>query len=57
MRPLRNHLVGAGVPVENSKGEEAEFGQQELNIRYSHRPRLRRPPHDRQARGEGRSPG
>ena len=34
MRPLRNHLVGAGVPVENSKGE-AEFGQQELNIRYA----------------------
>lgn len=34
MRPLRNHLVGAGVPVENTKGE-AEFGQQELNIRYA----------------------
>jgi glutamine synthetase len=34
MRPLRNHLVAAGVPVENTKGE-AEFGQQELNIRYS----------------------
>lgn len=34
MRPLRNHLVGAGVPVENSKGE-AETGQQELNIRYA----------------------
>ena len=33
MRPLRNHLVGAGVPVENTKGE-AELGQQELNIRY-----------------------
>ncbi|MBY6153719.1 glutamine synthetase family protein [Vannielia litorea] len=34
MRPLRNHLVGAGVPVENTKGE-AELGQQELNIRYA----------------------
>ncbi len=34
MRPLRNHLVAAGVPVENSKGE-AETGQEELNIRYS----------------------
>ena len=34
LRPLRNHLVGAGVPVENTKGE-AELGQQELNIRYS----------------------
>ena len=33
MRPIRNHLVGAGVPVENSKGE-AEKGQEELNIRY-----------------------
>ncbi|MEM9969919.1 MAG: glutamine synthetase family protein [Pseudomonadota bacterium] len=34
MRPLRNHLVAAGIPVENSKGE-AEVGQQELNIRYA----------------------
>ena len=34
MRPLRNHLFGAGIPVENSKGE-AEAGQEELNIRYS----------------------
>jgi glutamine synthetase len=33
MRPIRNYLVGAGVPVENSKGE-AEKGQEELNIRY-----------------------
>ncbi|WP_108892808.1 glutamine synthetase family protein [Palleronia abyssalis] len=34
MRPLRNHLVAAGIPVENTKGE-AETGQQELNIRYA----------------------
>ncbi|WP_299963592.1 glutamine synthetase family protein [uncultured Roseobacter sp.] len=34
MRPLRNHLYAAGVPVENSKGE-AEAGQEELNIRYA----------------------
>ena len=34
MRPIRNHLVTAGVPVENSKGE-AETGQEELNIRYA----------------------
>ena len=34
LRPLRNHLVGAGVPVEGTKGE-AELGQQELNIRYA----------------------
>ena len=34
MRPLRNHLYAAGIPVENTKGE-AEAGQEELNIRYS----------------------
>ncbi|MGZ2256454.1 glutamine synthetase family protein [Roseobacter sp. A03A-229] len=34
MRPLRNHLYAAGVPVENTKGE-AETGQEELNIRYA----------------------
>ena len=34
MRPLRNHLRAAGIPVENTKGE-AETGQQELNIRYA----------------------
>jgi glutamine synthetase len=34
MRPLRNHLVAAGLPIENTKGE-AEAGQEELNIRYS----------------------
>ena len=33
MRPLRNYLWGAGIPVENSKGE-AETGQEELNIKY-----------------------
>ncbi|WP_435230818.1 glutamine synthetase family protein [Pseudopelagicola sp. nBUS_20] len=34
MRPLRNHLWNAGIPVENSKGE-AEAGQEELNIKYA----------------------
>jgi glutamine synthetase len=34
MRALRNGLQGAGVPVENSKGE-ASAGQQEINIRYA----------------------
>lgn len=34
MRPIRNGLFGAGLPVENSKGE-AETGQEELNIRYA----------------------
>lgn len=33
MRPVRNHLFAAGIPVENTKGE-AETGQGELNIRY-----------------------
>ncbi|MBP1804693.1 glutamine synthetase family protein [Rubellimicrobium aerolatum] len=34
MRPLRNALFGAGIAVENTKGE-AEAGQEEVNIRYS----------------------
>ncbi len=34
MRPLRNHLFAAGIPVEGTKGE-AEAGQSELNIRYA----------------------
>lgn len=34
MRPIRNLLVEAGVPIENTKGE-AETGQEELNIRYA----------------------
>ncbi len=34
MRPVRNHLWNAGIPIENSKGE-AETGQEELNIKYA----------------------
>ncbi len=34
MRPIRNHLYAAGLPIENTKGE-ADAGQEELNIRYS----------------------
>jgi len=34
LRPIRNHLLAAGIPVENTKGE-AEAGQAELNIRYA----------------------
>ncbi|PIE16909.1 MAG: glutamine synthetase [Rhodobacterales bacterium] len=34
MRPIRNHLLAAGIPVEGSKGE-AEAGQEELNIKYA----------------------
>ncbi|MCF6303709.1 MAG: glutamine synthetase family protein [Devosiaceae bacterium] len=33
MRPIRNHLYAAGIPIENTKGE-AEAGQEELNIKY-----------------------
>ncbi|MFD0859596.1 glutamine synthetase family protein [Roseovarius aquimarinus] len=34
MRPLRNHLRSAGLPIECTKGE-AEAGQEELNIKYA----------------------
>lgn len=34
MRALRNGLHGAGIPVENSKGE-ASAGQEEINVRYA----------------------
>lgn len=33
LRPVRNHLVAAGIEVEGTKGE-AERGQEELNLRY-----------------------
>lgn len=33
MRALRNGLYGAGIPVENSKGE-AWAGQEEINVKY-----------------------
>ena len=34
MRAIRNGLYGAGVPIENSKGE-ADAGQEEVNYKYS----------------------
>jgi len=34
LRPVRNHLYTAGIPIENSKGE-AEAGQEEINIKYA----------------------
>jgi len=34
MRAIRTGLEGAGIPVENSKGE-ASAGQEEINIRYA----------------------
>jgi glutamine synthetase len=33
MRAIRNGLYGAGIPVENSKGE-ASAGQEEINVQY-----------------------
>jgi len=34
MRAIRTGLQGAGIPVENTKGE-ADAGQEEVNVRYS----------------------
>jgi glutamine synthetase len=34
MRAIRKGLQGAGIPVENSKGE-ASVGQEEINVRYA----------------------
>src|ERR1044072_7436844 len=34
MRAIRTGLQGAGIPVENSKGE-ASAGQEEINVRYA----------------------
>ena len=34
MRAIRTGLNGAGIPVENSKGE-ASAGQEEINVRYA----------------------
>ena len=34
MRAIRNELQGAGIPVENSKGEWGP-GQEEINVRYA----------------------
>ncbi len=34
MRRLRNELEGAGIPIENSKGEWGP-GQEEINVRYA----------------------
>jgi glutamine synthetase len=34
MRAVRNGLYGAGIPIENSKGE-ADAGQEEVNYKYS----------------------
>ena len=34
MRAIRNGIAGAGIPVENSKGEAAP-GQEEINVKYA----------------------
>ena len=52
MRAIRTGLNGAGIPVENSKGE-ASAGQEEINVRYAEALDVGRRPRDRQERGEG----
>ncbi len=52
MRPIRNGLYAAGIPVENTKGE-AEAGQEELNIKYAPALDTAEVSYDLQARGEG----
>ena len=63
MRAIRNGLAGAGIPVENSKGEWGP-GQEEINVRYAEalddgrpaRHHEERQQGDRLASGQGRSP-
>ena len=43
MRAIRNGLYGAGIPVENSKGESGP-GQEEINVRYARSAGNGRPP-------------
>ena len=57
IRRIRNSMMGAGMAVENSKGE-CNFGQHEINFRFSDALSTRRRPRDLQDRGEGdRGPG
>ena len=52
MRAIRLGLNGAGIPVENSKGEWGP-GQEEINVRYSDALDHGRPPLDPQERHQG----
>ena len=52
IRRIRNSMMGAGMAVENSKGE-CNFGQHEINFRYSRRAHHGRQPRDLQDGREG----
>ena len=57
IRRIRNEMAGAGMTVENSKGE-CNLGQHEINFRYADGARDRRRPRDLQERRQGdRRPG
>ena len=57
IRRIRNAMTGAGLAVENSKGE-CNFGQHEINFRYARRAAHRRRALDLQERRQGdRRPG
>ena len=57
IRRIRNSMMGAGMQVENSKGE-CNFGQHEINFLYGPVLADRRRPHDLQERRQGdRRPG
>ena len=52
IRRIRNAMDGAGLEVENSKGE-CNLGQHEINFRYAGGAPDRRQPRDLQERGQG----
>ena len=52
MRAIRNGLQGAGIPVENSKGEWGP-GQEEINVRYADALDNGRPPRRPEERRQG----
>ena len=57
IRRIRNAMAGAGMEVENSKGE-CNLGQHEINFRYADALRTRRRARDLQERRQGdRRPG
>ncbi len=56
MRAIRNGLQGAGIPVENSKGE-ASAGQEEINVRYAEALDHGRPPRRSSRTAARKSPG
>ena len=55
MRAIRSGLQGAGIPVENSKGEWGP-GQEEINVRYADALDDGRPPRHPEERRQGDRP-